>query len=352
MKLNTDINKGSIMFKGSKLLKLLLRIAISAFLVWLLVSHTDISEIGKALMNTNHMILLLCVVIYLCGQVLSSIKWQLICETVGFRNRLKDYIKYYFVGMFFSLFLPTTVGGDVIKALYLSKGDSTKRKAPSIYTVLIDRYSGVAVIVAMAAIGMFLPIAEKVPVIFKIITFSLLAVICIVTPILPSFLMKFFKHKKWARTMLKDIKVYWQNPEMIVKILLWSALFHFTIILIHLAIAHAMNIHIPALYFLILYPLTAIAGFFPFSFNGLGPREAVYIILLSVVGIKQPQAIVFSLLWFSVVLLSGFVGFIPYLKEKFNKISENMQDDFDIIKESEMADEDESSELECISTTI
>jgi uncharacterized membrane protein YbhN (UPF0104 family) len=340
------------MFKGSKLLKLVLRIVISAILVWLLVSHTDISEIGHALMKTNHTIVILCVVIYLLGQVISSVKWQLICETVGFRNQLKDYIKYYFVGMFFSLFLPTTVGGDFIKALYLSKGDTTKRKAPSIYTVLIDRYSGVAVIVAMAVVGMCLPIAKNVPVAFKILTFSLMAVICIVTPILPSFLMRFFKNKKWARTMLRDIKVYWHNPQMIIKILLWSLLFHFTIILIHLAIADAMNLHIPPLYFLVLYPLSAIAGFVPFSFNGLGPREAVYIVLLNVVGIKQPQAIVFSLLWFSIVLLSGFVGVIPYIKEKFNKLSENMQEDFDIIKESEMADEDENSQLENISATV
>ena len=218
----------------------------------------------------------------------------------------------------------------------------------------MDRYSGVIVIVAMATVGMFLPIAEKVPVAFKILTFSLMGLICLITPTFPTLMMKLFKNKKWARTMLKDIRVYWQNPDMFAKTLLWSLLFNFTVILIHVAIADAMSIHIPLLYYLVLYPITAISGFVPFSFNGLGPREATYIILLSVVGVKQPQAIVFSLLWFSIVLISGCFGIIPYIKTKLNKLSADIEieeEDFDLIKESEMADENENTELENASTT-
>lgn len=338
------------MLKGSKLLKLFLRISISLFLVWLLVVNTDITEIWKALLRTDHEILVLCVILYLAGQVLSSLKWQLICETVGFKKKLVEYINYYFVGMFFSLFLPTTVGGDVIKAFYLSRGDSSNRKAPSIYTVLLDRYTGVAVIVGMACIGMFLPVADAIPFGFKAFTLSLMALICVITPTFPKIIMKFFKHKKWARTMLKDIRVYYNNPYMIFKLILWSIMFHLVIVLIHLALASAMNIHIPALYYLVLYPVTAMAGFIPFSFNGLGPREGAYVLFLSFVGVKQPQAIVFSLLWFTIVLISGVTGIIPYIKGKFNQISDNIDEDFDIIKESEMACDENDEQLEDVSS--
>src|SRR3989339_394429 len=131
----------------NKLLNLFVRIAISITILSVLFTRIDFHEIINSLVNTDHTVLIIGVVIYTVSQVLNAYKWKLIANNAGFNNKLKEYIDYYFVGLFFNLFLPTTVGGDISKAYYLSKHDLQSRKAPAIYSVLAERYSGVVIIV-------------------------------------------------------------------------------------------------------------------------------------------------------------------------------------------------------------
>ena len=52
---------------------------------------------------------------------------RLLAGPLGFRQPLRRFVAVYFVGMFFSLALPTSVGGDVVRAWYLD-GRSGRRK--------------------------------------------------------------------------------------------------------------------------------------------------------------------------------------------------------------------------------
>jgi len=118
---------------NKKALKLLLRIGISLCFILFFFHNTDSFDIGKALMQTNHSVLLIGIFIYLAGQLISAYKWRILAKLGGFNISLAKYAEYYYIGMFFNLFLPTTVGGDVVKSYYLSKTDSNSRKAPAIY---------------------------------------------------------------------------------------------------------------------------------------------------------------------------------------------------------------------------
>jgi len=41
---------------------------------------------------------------------------------LGYKNPFEDFAIFYFIGMFFNLFAPSTVGGDVGRVYYLSSG--------------------------------------------------------------------------------------------------------------------------------------------------------------------------------------------------------------------------------------
>jgi len=188
---------------------------------------------------------------------------------------------------------------------------------------------------------MFFPVGDVVPLYIKLLMVALSLFILIATPLFPVVCMNFFKRKNWIRTMLRDVKIYWNSPRLITKALFWSLLFHVLIIAIHFTIGHAMSLDIPIGYYFILYPVSAIAGFVPFTFNGIGPREGAYIYFLSLIGIKSSAAIAFGVFWFGIVLCSSLIGGFFYIKEKHSPPPE----EFEFAPEEEY---DEMDSEECI----
>lgn len=292
----------------------------------------DFSEIKESLIKTNHAVLIIGVIVYTASQVLNAYKWSLIANTAGFSNKLKEYIDYYFVGLFFNLFLPTTVGGDISKAYYLSKHDPQNRKAPAIYSVIAERYSGTVIIVWLGTFILFTPIGNPVPIWIKAIMSSITALIFIITPAFPAFWMQYFKRKQWVRTMLRDIRAYWSNPKLVVKVVYWSVLYHAVVLGIHMLIGNAMGITVPVKYYIMAYSMAAMAGFLPLSFNGIGPREWAYIYFLSLAGVKSSDALIFSIFWFGITLVTSLFGGIFYLKGQLLPAPT----EFDEIEESEI----------------
>ncbi len=329
-----------------KALKLLIRITISVIFISLLLHNADAVQTIKSLLKTDIRVWVSGIFLYILGQFISAYKWKLLANAAGYQKKFKDYMNFYFMGMFFNLFLPTTVGGDVVKGYYLSKGDVEGRKAPAIYSILADRFTGVAVIVWIATIASLSQAGNPVPLIFKIFLVSLSLGIIILTPAFPLILHKYFKRKKLARSILKDTKTYWTNPKLMATIFMWSLIFHITVVIIHVIIGHALKLNIPFGYYFIVYPISAIAGFIPFTFNGIGPREAAYVLFLHFIGITKAEAVAFGLLWLGIVICSSLFGGIFYIKGKHVPPPEELEEEeeeFNLLQKA-YEDDDETTE--------
>src|SRR5262249_44370449 len=87
------------------------------------------------------------------AQIVSSLRWRQLARPLGFDQGLGAYVGFYFVGNFFNLVLPTSVGGDVARAWYLGRG--TGRGSAAAMCVLADRLIGLYVLVAMACVAAF-----------------------------------------------------------------------------------------------------------------------------------------------------------------------------------------------------
>src|SRR5205085_1159720 len=81
----------------------------------------------------------------------SALRWQLLARPLGFSHRLPHFVRLYFIGMFFNLFLPSSVGGDVVRAWYLNARSG--RGMAAAVSVFIDRFSGLLVLLALAVVG-------------------------------------------------------------------------------------------------------------------------------------------------------------------------------------------------------
>jgi uncharacterized protein (TIRG00374 family) len=82
----------------------------------------------------------------------------------------------------------------------------------------------------------------------------------------------------------------------------------------------SLDIEVPYLVFLMLYPIANIVAFIPVTSAGLGTREATLVFLFSFFGVSPEKAIVISLAGHLLTdVLTGFYGFIISIFEVKNK---------------------------------
>lgn len=81
----------------------------------------------------------------------SSVKWYFLARAAGLKVGLWRLYAYYVVGRFFNLILPSSIGGDVIRVNEL--GRYTGRYADSAAVVFVERFTGLAMLVFLAAIA-------------------------------------------------------------------------------------------------------------------------------------------------------------------------------------------------------
>jgi len=102
----------------------LVRVLVSGAIVVYVLVDVDLGDLGRALTHVHLAPVLAATALTLGSQAISAYKWSWIAEAVGFRRSLADCTRFYFIGMFFNLFGPSTVGGT-------SSGRCTWARAPT-----------------------------------------------------------------------------------------------------------------------------------------------------------------------------------------------------------------------------
>src|ERR1700731_2240314 len=60
------------------------------------------------------------ILVYFVVQSLSAYRWYLLLRPLGIQLPLSKILAWYFVGMYSNLFLPSAIGGDVVRVYYLN----------------------------------------------------------------------------------------------------------------------------------------------------------------------------------------------------------------------------------------
>jgi hypothetical protein len=128
--------------------KLSIATIIIGFLVYS--GRLDFLEISKGLLHPAE--IALAFMIFLMAFVFSTLRWQQILRCVGVNIRLGKLIQFTWIGQFFNNFSIGTIGGDVVKIIYVIR-QVPKRKAAVAMTVFIDRLAGIYGLFLTAAVG-------------------------------------------------------------------------------------------------------------------------------------------------------------------------------------------------------
>jgi uncharacterized protein (TIRG00374 family) len=140
-----------------------LKLLVSVGLLGYLVTRIDGEQFAHKLASANFSYIALALVIYLGTQIVSALRWTVLTRPLGISTPYKDLAAYYFIGMFFNLFAPSTVGGDVSRVYYLAREqnkDHQKHASGSTIgaavSVLMDRAIGMVVLIWLGAVGLLL----------------------------------------------------------------------------------------------------------------------------------------------------------------------------------------------------
>ncbi len=129
--------RGTLRKRLSFFLKLLVSGGFVLWLVW----RINWGEVVRRISEVDLPFLSLYVGILLTGIAISSKKWQTIARAKGFDRPYRDFFRAYLTGTFINNFLPSTIGGDTYRTLWLGKREG--KLSPALSTALFDRFTGI-----------------------------------------------------------------------------------------------------------------------------------------------------------------------------------------------------------------
>ena len=285
--------------------------AVSVIALYLVLRGVDLTETLSLMAASRKLPWFAAFLLMVLSQVLSTFRWQILLRPLGFALPWPRVFSIYFVGMFFSLFLPSLVGGDAVKTFYVA---GTWRRAPAaLYTLLADRALGLAAQQVYTVIGLFL-LGAYLP---GWLTASLAAFVALAYAVLcwlPRMAGPLLALSRRLRELPREVLfTYWHDPLPALRAWAISLAIHLCLVLAHVLLGYSLGLAVTPAAFLVIYPVSAVVAFIPVSLNGIGLREAAYVYLLSLFGVPVEVAFSFGVMWFTVVLANGALGGVPYL---------------------------------------
>lgn len=302
-------------------LSFLLRAGITLFAFWWIFREIDLATVRQTLSSADRFWLAVTVAFFFVSQAGCVLRWSFLAPAHPGLN-LRVLADSFLVGSFFNAFLPTTVGGDVIRGYDLIK--ITGEWRGSLASILVDRLLGLVgfLIFALAAWAA-LPAAREDPMIrtgfagFCLlvgVTFAVLGSRRVLGTLLRPFgkigLGQLQSHAKQFQDALRG---YIQRPSRLLKGLAVTAAVQILAIGIYAATAKALHLPIPLIYLALVVPIIITLSQVPISLNGWGIREWATVLFLGRVGIPGHEALSLSLICALIPLLSGGVGAVLFL---------------------------------------
>jgi uncharacterized membrane protein YbhN (UPF0104 family) len=124
-------------------LRILISVGVLAFLFWKVVG---LDETLDVLLQADLRYLLAALLLFLLGIGIRAYRWLVLLRGLDPMVSFGRLLRLYFVGTFFNAFLPTSFGGDVVRALELTQDTNS---SAAIGTVLLDRMTGLLVLFVM-----------------------------------------------------------------------------------------------------------------------------------------------------------------------------------------------------------
>jgi uncharacterized protein (TIRG00374 family) len=307
-----------------RLLVLLLKVVVSGGLLWLLLGKVDLARLWEYGRHASAPWLVTALGLYLAMILVSSWRWQVLLDAQSFHVAGSRLVNSYLVATFFNNFLPSNIGGDVIRIRDTVAESGSKTKATTI--VLMDRGIGLLGLVLVAAVAATVAgdtFTRGMPLMVPLLWLAFLAGLAVATPLVlwPAAVTVLLAplrriHQEWVgeriARMTDTLGRFGKAPFALFKCFAGAVAVQLILVGFYAAIARSMGIPASPWHLAVVVPVSFIVQMAPLSLNGFGVREAVFTYYFSRMGLPPETALAVSFMGAALIMLFSLSGAAAY----------------------------------------
>lgn len=299
----------------------LAKAVISAGLIMWLLGRTDLNEVYQAMRRVQLPLLVGAFMLNFVGYAISISRWRVLLRAQDHPAPPVFLVQSYMTGIFFNNVLPSTIGGDTVRAYDSWRLGGDKARAVAI--IFVDRLTGMTALAAFAVIGLFLfqtihigipHLAVILPGILAVMGFLVWAVFSPSMAVgassrfagLPAPL------RRIGGRMASGLSAFRGKGRALMAALGLSAILQVNVVLHYFLIAESLGLGVPLLHFLFIIPVALAIMAIPLSINAIGIRENVFVFFFALYGIAAGDALAFAWVAYLVLLAHGVLGGLVY----------------------------------------
>lgn len=306
--------------KTSTVLKML-RLAVSAGLVTFLIVKVDVSEIVSHLKGLVLLPLAAAALMDLVMITVQAWRWKVLLKARGISIGIAKLTYYYLVSIFFSAFLPTSIGGDFARIVAVST--ATERRADAVASIVVERVMGFFVLLPLSLAAVPLVAGQlkewRLIVIGEAVGLAVVLgfLLLLVRPVARLFsrvldplfrVLRRFRVRDRLERVYGAIVVYRGSRGALLKgvglsvvsRMLWVAACYFV------GRAFSLDLGLPAL--MVVAPIVELVRMIPVSISGIGLREAAFAVMLAQFNVEYSLGLSFGIIVYAVFFVFAILG--------------------------------------------
>ncbi len=301
-----------------------IRASVTILIFTFLLRSISWPKLFSTLTHAHHAALLMSLAVGGMCVVFSAYSWRSLVLAERIQADLARLIHLYLVGMAFSQFLPSSMGGDVAKAYYIGKDSGNMAGAAS--SVLLSRiigFLGMLLVAFPSLLVWHTMFQQSITIGFLLLSLLLVTMVAsalVASALLPRLSIRFL-HMKWFHNRIvitaleigQALTYAIRRPRSLAAATSFAILFWISSFLNYYGYAMALHMQVPLPFYIIAISFVSIVAFFPISINGYGVREGALVYVFSTMHVPASTSLLLAFLADIQVLLFGLLGGCIYL---------------------------------------
>jgi glycosyltransferase 2 family protein len=312
--------------KKKSSLGMVVRAIVTVLLFVFLLRSMNWSALVPTITHIRHSYLLLGLSAGVLCLLFSCYGWRSMVLAENIQADLAQLMNLYLVGISFSHFLPTNMGGDAVKVYFMGRDSGNIPGAAS--AVLMSRITSFVgmLLIALPALAI---LHAQFPdqIIIGLLLLSVLLIAAIFAAVLSAIflprLSSRFLEGRWTHNpvSVKLLSVFvkflevgealssaLRRPRAMFAAIFFGMLFWVASLLNYYGYAIALGLHVPLTFYVIAIPFASIIAALPISINGFGVREGAFVYLFSTIHVPPTTSLSLALLTDTQMLFFGLIG--------------------------------------------
>ena len=303
-----------------------MRLGVSAALLYFVLRSIDLAALWQRVSSMNSAWLALALIVYAAQLMIGVWRWDRLLRAQHVEVGKKKLAESIWVSMFFNNFLPSNIGGDVVRITDTAREAGSKTLATTV--VLVDRALGLTALLVVAATGalvawwMGLHVPGSRWLWLACAGLMASAVFVIAMPDFVGHLLAPLRalNRPWvterAQRLEEAVMRFGKAPGVLAGAFGAAIVVQITIVAFYLLTAKGLSVPLPLLLGAVLIPVSLAVQMAPISINGFGVREAVFAFFFRRFGLPADAAVALSLVSTGMVMGLSLVGGLLFVKRR------------------------------------